>query len=462
MTLPTAYPDPALISPPAGTLPPAYGAVSVSGVLPPAYGDAAALNLNFTSNNALDSRITFSRASNATYFDSTGTLQTAGSGVARANAFQDHNPSTLAPLGFLIEEQRTNSIRNNTMQGAVAGTPGTLPTNWVYFVVAGGLTRTIVGTGVESGIEYMDVRISGTTTGANGVTFCPDFGAAATGQSWTASMYWRIVAGSTTGVTSWALGVIENTSGGVFVTGAFYPQTAPTSAGLATQRAVATRTLSGGATVAQAVHVPQINIPNSTAVDFTLRIGLPQLEQGAFATSVIKTTTAAAVRLADSASMTGTNFSSWYRQSEGTFVTRSDTLSLAASRGVFAAGDATLAFGAAETIYLAYESSLSGRLVASNLDGGVQQFFLGPVVAQAVNTPATFAVAYKLNDSAATVSGNTPVTDGTCTVPTPTSISIGSLASGWSGAANNLNGHIQRLTYYRTRLPNTTLQALTA
>ena len=65
--------------------------------------------------------------------------------------------------GILIEESRTNQIRNNSMQGAVAGTPGTLPTNWGVSV-AGGLTRTVVGTGTENGIEYIDVRVQGTTT----------------------------------------------------------------------------------------------------------------------------------------------------------------------------------------------------------------------------------------------------------------------------------------------------------
>ena len=43
-----------------------------------------------------------------------------------------------------------------------------------------------------------------------------------------------------------------------------------------------------------------------------------QLEAGSFATSYIPTTTTAVSRPADQASMTGTNFSSWYNQSQGT------------------------------------------------------------------------------------------------------------------------------------------------
>jgi hypothetical protein len=43
-----------------------------------------------------------------------------------------------------------------------------------------------------------------------------------------------------------------------------------------------------------------------------------QLEAGAFPTSYIKTEASQVTRSADSASMTGTNFSEWYRQDEGT------------------------------------------------------------------------------------------------------------------------------------------------
>ena len=44
-----------------------------------------------------------------------------------------------------------------------------------------------------------------------------------------------------------------------------------------------------------------------------------QLELGSFPTSYIKTTGASATRSADNASITGENFSSWYRQDEGAF-----------------------------------------------------------------------------------------------------------------------------------------------
>jgi hypothetical protein len=135
------------------------------------------------------------------------------------------------------------------MVGAVAGTPGTNPTGWVYATAqSNGLTISIAGTGVENGINYIDYRFNGTTVASpNSCAIGIVSASAATAQTWTASTYWKLAAGSTTGIVNWQLGLIEGTAGGGFVAGAFYSQTAPTSAALITQRPAATRTLSGAA-----------------------------------------------------------------------------------------------------------------------------------------------------------------------------------------------------------------------
>jgi len=245
--------------------------------------------------------ITFTRASTATYFNSAGVLTSAAIDAPRF----DYNPSTLVAQGFLIEEARTNIIRNNTMVGAVAGTPGTLPTNWS--VGTGGLTgitREIVGTGTESGITYIEVRLSGTPSGAGTYLFVTETStgvAALNAQTWTNSAYFKLQAGSLAGVTAVRLYFQENNSGGGYLTEQNIAITNPTSAALSTQRASATRTLNQATT---AFLQTGFNLQLSgAAIDITLRIGLPQLELGAFATSVIPTTTTALTRSADVASV---------------------------------------------------------------------------------------------------------------------------------------------------------------
>jgi hypothetical protein len=176
----------------------------------------------------------------------------------------------------------TNQVRNPRCEGATPGTPGTPPTYMVVFATAG-LSSSIVAVGTESGIPYVGVRWFGTTTGTATAQMRFDTAtaiAALTGQTWTASAFVRLIAGSVANANPAypQLQIIEGTSTGTFVAGG--GQTiAPTGAALATQRAVYTRTLSGGATVAVVQANFTANFPTATVVDFTVRIGLPQIEQ---------------------------------------------------------------------------------------------------------------------------------------------------------------------------------------
>jgi hypothetical protein len=402
------------------------------------------LNLDFTL-GTLDDRITFTRASTATYFDKDGVLQSAASGEARF----DYNPSTLAPRGLLLEEQRVNSIRNNTMQGAVAGTPGTLPTNWATQNV-GNVARTeVVGIGTENGIAYIDVRYTGTTssTATGGiVTENGTFISASSGQTWASSLFVRLIAGSLSGITSINNNILERAADGTLLAQTNTPFV-PTSAALNTQRISTTRTLTNASTafVQQRVAI----IPQSgVAIDITLRIGLPQLEQGATVTSVIPTTTIALTRNADVDDMTGSNFSSWYNASEGTLFVEYSAPAVGV-RTIFSLNDNS----ANEAITLRTDGTnplftvTDGGSDVANIDAGTV----------ASNVVYKFAGAYAANDFAASINGGAAVTDTSGALPTLDRATIGSLAG-----SNYLNGHIRRISFYPRRLSNEQLQALTA
>ena len=413
------------------------------------------LDLRFADNKSLAdavtgaSLITFTRASSGTFVDSAGVIQTAATDVPRF----DHNPTTGESLGLLVEEQRTNSIRNNTMVGAVAGTPGTNPTLWQYVTAqSNGLTVSVVGTGTESGINYIDYRFNGTTVASpSGIVFGFDVATAATAQTWTNSIYWKLAAGTATGVTSWQIGIIENTAGGAFVSGANYTQTAPTSAALITQRPAATRTLSGGGTVGQVQMTLPINVTGNTAMDFTIRIGLPQLEQGAFATSPILTSGAAATRNADLASISGSNFSSWFNASESTVSGAGAVTAISGNRNFLGITDNT------SNERHSFRVGSSGTADYFCFDGGVQQVAFasssGSITAQSFFRTA---VAIKVNDFGNAVNGvNLGNSNGT--LPTVDRVNIG---ADWSGSSF-FNGTIRRLTYWPQRLANSTLQQIT-
>jgi len=316
------------------------------------------LDLRFAHNKSLvdavsgQNLITFTRASSATFIDSTGTLQTAATDVPRF----DHNPTTGESLGLLVEEQRTNLLLNSA----------TLATQSVT-VAAVAHTLSFYGTGT--------VTLSGTST-----------------------------AGPAVG------------------SGAFPARTVltftPTAGSL-------TLTVSGSVTSAQ-------------------------LEAGSSATSYIPNTTAATTRAADVVSITGTAFSSWYRQDEGTVFAKVVPNGIASQNYLMALPSGTT-FNNSHLLY-----AVSGALRGETFVGGAQQSSVN-IGSIAVGQKQSATYGYKLNDFAAARNGvlGTPDTSGS--LPSPDRLMIGcAFASG-----QQLSGTIERLTFWPRRLDNSILQSLT-
>jgi hypothetical protein len=249
---------------------------------------------------SLTDKLTYTGATNGTFVNRAGLIERATTDQPRF----DHGTLSRQSLGLLVEEQRTNSISNNTMVGAVAGTPGTLPTNWTAPSAPNGLSREIIATGVEDGIAYIDIKYSGTTTGAGVANVVPlDGVAASSGQAWTSSLYVALAAGTTNNVTV-THRIRSAVSGGGFLAGTDQVLS-PTAGSLKGKRTAVTLS-SAAATIASLGQYIVFSHASGAAIDITLRIGLPQLEQGAFATSVIPTTTTALTRTVDSAVIDGT------------------------------------------------------------------------------------------------------------------------------------------------------------
>lgn len=178
-----------------------------------------------------------------------------------------------------------NRIRNNTMQGAAAGQPGTLPTYWP--TGPGGLTREIVGRGVIDGIHYIDFRWYGTTTGSQ-CFMAFETGSqipAESGQAWTASAFVAVIGGSTENINNIRLKIPEFTDAGSYITEGSLAINPDENL----QRYTYTRTLSGGSSTKRSRCEVFFTFNAGVEIDITLRIGLPQFELGSSETAVQKT-----------------------------------------------------------------------------------------------------------------------------------------------------------------------------
>jgi hypothetical protein len=321
------------------------------------------------------------------------------------------------------------------MVGAVAGSPGTLPTNWAN--VNAGLTRTFVGVGTENGLPYVDVRFNGTASATNlSLRFEGNTQVAASnGQTWTNATYIKRVAGD---VLTGVLGFSLRDSGG----GSIANVTSNITLSQTLQRFSVTQTISAP-TTAFIIPLFDFNVNIGQTYDFTIRIAAPQMELGAYATTWVPTTTAAVTRIADAASKTG--ISSLIGQTEGTVFVDLN-LDARASFSYF-----VIAPNVASSITYIGIGITHNALQAEVINSGIQ---VAIVSSNTATGRFKLAFAYKQNDFAFYVNGTLVGTDTSGTVPTCSEIGLYNYSQ------------VQMLKYnqaalFKTRLTNAQLAQLT-
>ena len=110
--------------------------------------------------------VTFTRSTTGTYFDATGTLQTAAINAPRF----DYDPISLRPLGLLIEESRANILLNSatgtTQSVTVSATAYTLSFYGTGTVTLSGASTAgpLVGTGANNRVSLTFTPTAGTLT----------------------------------------------------------------------------------------------------------------------------------------------------------------------------------------------------------------------------------------------------------------------------------------------------------
>jgi hypothetical protein len=190
---------------------------------------------------------------------------------------------------------------------------------------------------------------------------------------------------------------------------------------------------------------------NTTAIGSCIFWGA-QLEAGAFSTSYIPTVASTVTRAADQASMTGTNFSSWYNQAQGTLYAESD------DNGVNNNGAATLYnIGASNNNAIAFYGN--GTLNTARLLVRLNVVYVINTSSSATTQPIKQAASFKDGAVSCTANGILFVTNVNVNIPH----NLDTLYIGYfPGTASYLTGHIRKLSYYPVALSSSNLVALTS
>lgn len=481
--------------------------IAASGVL------SAPLNIDFTDPaRDLDPRITYSRASQACRTNHYGNLEVVSSGVARAHAYQEHDPASYTTsastqsVGYgsktfavsyaysVGDRVRVTYDDSNWMVGTVTAASGssvTLAVNtragsgsyssW-HVIRCLGLrpeesrtnlllrsaeldhttytkTRSSISTNASSaptGSMVADKLIEDATVANN--HYCYQIVTIAPSTTYTWSVFAKAAERSWLGLSAYDGSTrltFFNLANGTVGTSAAGNVATIQALPNGWYRCSVTRTSGAGSTGAIELYLATADNTITYTGDGASGLHLwgAQLEVGALATTYIPTTVAAAARLADAITIAGSAFTSVWNQLQGTVVITAAGIDTSDANGatVVCASDGT---SSNATAIRRIGTTAQSR--AQVYVGGATQFN-SLVTSWPLGASAKVAMRYRANDFAAVLTGGVVVTDVSGSVPAVTQLEVGRFASG-----NYWNGTIEGLVIYRIALSDSQLQALVA
>ncbi len=409
------------------------------------------LSLNFARSKTLDPRITFSRTSTATRVNEQGLIEVVPADAPRFD--HRYENGVVKSFGLLVEEQRTNLFTRSDIEGNIGEDPisaiipykengqSMLVSNDVFIGPNGLSAKHTKGSQGDSNIGYYGYNH--TSEDLN--------------KTHTVSLYVYIPSSQASGFTSTTVRIAAEGTG---VTSSVFGYADPTITDR-WQRISAT-------------YIPT----SANFVGLVFRVGTSagryvytdawQLEAGSFATSYIPAANGSQLtRNADNASITGSNFTEWYNQSEGTVY--ADTRMVGVQTGrydrLWAITNSNLNFEGISIFLGGPGFSPLGKYVASTTvtNSAIEQ--VGSLAygnQSATNVPrAKYAFAFKENDANSSLNGEVYITDTTVGLSSFTTPPDRLLI----GQPQRFQGHscmtISQLTYYPRRLTNSQLQNLT-
>lgn len=413
---------------------PSFGLTATERVLPK-------LALDFTT-ASLDSRVTFTRTTDAThpatYVNSNGYVTSSTNNQPRF----DYSPVTLACKGLLIEESRANLLPYSSDYSQ---------TDWVKnrCSVSTGATTSPDGTlnackviedSTASSTHFINSTVTFTSGTAQVVTFFAkagertlvSFGGGGFGGQGFSAIF--NLANCTMYQNNGNKASIENYGNGWCRCVIPFTPSASTTCNISLCDSTGNTTYSG----------------NGTSGAYIWGV---QMETGAFATSYIPTTTTALTRNADVATMTGTNFSSWYNQSAGTFtanITSAPVNNVAQVAWYTSDGTTTNA--------MFTRRNTSGFIATGVLTSNVSQGDIISGASIAANASYKTSFSYAVNNLAISTNSANVGTDTSATIPSIDRIALGANVN----AAQFLNGYLRKFAYYPLKLTNAELQSTSA
>jgi hypothetical protein len=388
---------------------------------------------------SLDPRISFSRSgSTATRTNASGLLEVVAADVARF----DFDPVSRAIRGLLVEAGKTNLILqsenfkatwindNNTIHDNA----GTAPNGSVVSqslipnatLATHRVRQTITAVNSPTASVYMES--AGHTHGYVAI-FWPDAGIYSTA-------IFNLITGSYAGYTGLqpsSTSIDPTGVAGVWRISTTYNQNINT---------FAIGSANNGTWASVSAGIPAFSGDNVNGI----KIWGAALEANGLS-SYIPSGATSGVRSPDVASVTSTNFSTWWRSGIGSALVRVRT-------------------GVASGIrpWLQFDNGTADNIISLRGNGTNPELYIKATTDQAqidagtiaANTKYRFAGAWGTNDCAAGLDSGTSVLDGVASIPVVTQARLG------SDGTNYLNGHLESVEYYNERILNATLQVVSS
>ena len=398
------------------------------------------LNFNFTKEKKLDSRITYSRIGPASFTDEFGKVVLVGDNTPRLN----YDPSTGEGKGLLIEQSRTNYVRNSLglKSGWVAGSGS--------FAVDNSITNPdgSVGAYHHTGSELYHENID--LSGANTNTVIVSL--------------WMKERSGQSGIMD--IQIYQQITGSVVVLGAFSfdPATAVISTpGSNFSNGTVEEYPNGWYRVSAKVTTSSGNFTSSTRYDIQGAehyVWGFQMEVGEFLTSFIPTNGDVGTRGADLVKVDGEEFTEFYNPVESTVVCEFDSSNWLTYNNNAYERIWSISNGSESDVIEMFKENTVNNAIRYRVRDGNANVLGAANISYDTNTTPKMAFALKLNDGAAAVDGTiSGTTDNVIPMPTVDRLILG---NDDNSSQNSLNGHIRKFSYYPVKLPDSQLVTLTS